>query len=230
MWDFDPKAQLTGSHHIRWQSGIAGKGFVWASSEGRAVMTWNVAENGIPNHHDILEANFIPYEQMESPFEIAASGSVTIPPQWERIAATSYLHELERVDPRLSAEMPWGQDWNDWQSMKPAYKGGGHHLGFDPEVHQQGKGFITDDGSVWTWPTEQNRPQHMEYDMKLKKQGLGIMPGTAFHIKPTGSIWQFGEGRNLTPEHKSLIQNADPRLNFNTQEDVWPGDEWTSLS
>lgn len=107
-WDFETKAaQLTGAHNITWQQGIAGKGFVWAGAEGRSVMTWNVADNGVPNHHDVIESNYIPYDQMETPFEIGPSGRVTIPSQWERMAATSYLEELERVDPRLSVVGEW---------------------------------------------------------------------------------------------------------------------------
>ena len=86
-----------------------------------------------------------------------------------------------------------------------------HTLGYNREQHPEGKGFILDDGSVWTWPTENLKPMHMQYSMKAKQQGHQVTPGSAFHIKE-GKVWQYGEGRNLTPEQQQAIYTADPTL------------------
>lgn len=84
-------------------------------------------------------------------------------------------------------------------------------LQYDRDQHPEGKGFILDDGSVWTWPTENLKPMHMQYSYKAKQQGHGIVPGSAFHIKE-GKVWQYGPGRSLSPEQQQTILAADPKL------------------
>ncbi len=86
-----------------------------------------------------------------------------------------------------------------------------HNLLYDRDQHPEGKGFILNDGSVWTWPTENLKPMHMQYNMKVKRQGLNVIPGSAFHIKE-GKVWQYGPGRSLTPEQHQIIYAADPSL------------------
>ncbi len=86
-----------------------------------------------------------------------------------------------------------------------------HNLQYDRDQHPEGKGFILDDGSVWTWPTENLKPMHMQYNMKAKNQGLRRVPGSAFHIKE-GKVWQYGPGRSLSPEQQQAIFAADPKL------------------
>jgi hypothetical protein len=110
------------------------------------------------------------------------------------------------------ADMPWGQTWDEWQAMKPDYThGDGHKLGYDPTIHSEGKGFILNDGSVWTWPTQNLRPAHMDYSFWGRNQGGGVKPGTPFHID-NGRIWQYGEGRDLPKGDRHIVRDADPRL------------------
>ena len=86
-----------------------------------------------------------------------------------------------------------------------------HNLQYDRDQHPEGKGFILDNGSVWTWPTENLKPMHMQYNMKAKNQGFQPVPGSAFHIKE-GKVWQYGPGRSLSPEQQQTIFAADPKL------------------
>lgn len=86
-----------------------------------------------------------------------------------------------------------------------------HKLQYDRDQHSEGKGFILDNGSVWTWPTENLRPMHMQYSYKVKQQGQSVMPGSAFSIND-GRVWQYGPGRHLTPEQHQTIFAADPKL------------------
>ena len=101
---------------------------------------------------------------------------------------------------------------DDWEKTKPTKKKtSAHMLQYDRDQHPEGKGFILDDGSVWTWPTENLRPMHMQYAYKAKQQGSRLVPGSAFHIKD-GQVWQYGPGRSLSPEQHQIIFAADPKL------------------
>ena len=82
---------------------------------------------------------------------------------------------------------------------------------YDRDQHPEGKGFMLDDGSVWTWPTENLKPMHMQYSMKAKQQGQRVTPGSAFAIKE-GKVWQYGPGRSLSPDQQQTIFAADPKL------------------
>lgn len=115
---------------------------------------------------------------------------------------------------KLSIETDWGQDWDEWNQTKPEYNAPGHQLGYDPAIHQEGKGLLFEDGDVWTWPTHKMRPQHMEYNMRAKRLDKRAVPGAAFHIAPNGLVWQYGEGRSLDEAQKRAITQADPRLQF----------------
>lgn len=113
---------------------------------------------------------------------------------------------------REAAEMPWGQDFDNWHSTRPQYDvQSGHQLGYDPGQHPEGKGFILSDGSVWTWPTFEMRPQHLEYSKRVTEAGGTVQPGSAFHIKD-GMVYTYGPGREMTPELGEQITAADPRL------------------
>lgn len=101
------------------------------------------------------------------------------------------------------------QTCDDWEATKTS-KTSAHNLQYDREQHPEGKGFILNDGSVWTWPTENLKPMHMMFNQRAKQQG-GIMPGSAFHIKE-GKVWQYGPGRSLSPEQQQTIFAADPTL------------------
>jgi hypothetical protein len=98
---------------------------------------------------------------------------------------------------------------DDWESKK--HKTSANNLLYDSMQHPEGKGFILDDNSVWTWPTENLKPMHMQYAYKAKQQGHRLVPGSAFHIKD-GQVWQYGPGRSLSPEQHQLIIAADPSL------------------
>lgn len=99
---------------------------------------------------------------------------------------------------------------DDWEKTKKS-KTSANNLLYDREQHPEGKGFILDDGSVWTWPTTDLRPMHMQYAYKAKQQGRHLVPGSAFHIKD-GQVWQYGPGRSLSPEQHQTIFAADPSL------------------
>lgn len=124
-------------------------------------------------------------------------------------------HVKRAVEP-----MPWGESWEDHQAAKPSYKEPGHQLGFSPEKHREGKGLLFEDGDVWTWPTHEMKPQHMEYNKRAQKLGKRAIPGTAFHLarhpagEGQGLVWQFGDGRSLSPEQQAAISAADPRLSY----------------
>jgi len=103
------------------------------------------------------------------------------------------------------------QTCDDWAKTKKKSKTSAHNLQYDRDQHSEGKGFLLDDGSVWTWPTEGLKPMHMMYNQKAKMQGLSPTPGSAFHIKE-GKVWQYGPGRSLSPEQQQTIFAADPKL------------------
>jgi hypothetical protein len=125
---------------------------------------------------------------------------------------------LKATNVKVALNTDWGQDWDDWQQTKPGYNTSEHQLGYDPAKHAEGKGLITQNGHIWTWPTQDMRPQHMQYDQKLKQIGETQVPGTAFHIERhpnmgnRATVWQFGQGRSLSPEQRALINQADPRI------------------
>lgn len=120
---------------------------------------------------------------------------------------------------KVAVTTPWGQDHDEWSSARPSYDGQGHQLGYDPEKHQTGKGFVLEDGSVWTWPTHEQRPMHMEYDQRVKKAGQRVIPGSAFHLKG-GLVGTYGPGRDAQ-KHIEAIQAADPRLSLHQVEPEW---------
>jgi hypothetical protein len=138
---------------------------------------------------------------------------------WAPSPSTPYeagIHDQDWI--KVSVEMPWGQDWDEWNATKPDYKSPGHQLGYDPTKHAEGKGFILQNGSVWTWPTQDLRPMHMNYSQYAKRLGEPVVPGSAFHIQRhpnmgnRATVWQYGEGRNLDPVQQQQIANADPRI------------------
>ncbi len=108
----------------------------------------------------------------------------------------------------VAVEEAWLCD--SWSPEKTS-KTSAHNLQYDRDQHQEGKGFILGDGSVWTWPTENLKPMHMQYNMKAKQQGQQVVPGSAFHIKG-GKVWQYGQGRSLSPEQQQALFAADPKL------------------
>jgi hypothetical protein len=117
----------------------------------------------------------------------------------------------------------------DWSQHPPHLRPAQHRLEWKPGT--PGKGFILTNGSVWTWPTENMRPQHMQYAQKVKREGLQVKPQTAFHIEPEGRVWQYNapgtmefEKRKLGPEDKYTIQYHAPQsgLWFGEQGDAPP--------
>jgi hypothetical protein len=121
-WDLDPgkpaTRKLTGAHNLGWLPGLPGKGFIWSrEGESPSVYTWNTAEGGAPNHHDVIERNFIPYREMKAPFDIDHQGRVRVPQSWEPTFNSSIgfnLDELPQVDPRLRfvPESEWDDAWD----------------------------------------------------------------------------------------------------------------------
>jgi hypothetical protein len=92
-----------------------------------------------------------------------------------------------------------------------------------------GKGFITQDGAVHTWPTNHMKPTHIEEETRRQMaSGYKIAPtkrGSEFHIEPTGRVWQFGNGRQLDAQDQQTIQRTpniwmgDPADNSPVQQD-----------
>jgi hypothetical protein len=85
-----------------------------------------------------------------------------------------------------------------------------HNLAWGPGT--EGKGFILENGTVWTWPTENMRPMHMQKVAPVKALGGRVRPETPFHIDPDGTIYQVGPGRKLKPLDMTRLQMADRRL------------------
>lgn len=85
-----------------------------------------------------------------------------------------------------------------------------HNLAWEPGT--EGKGFILENGTVWTWPTENMRPMHMQKVAPVKALGGRVRPETPFHIDPDGTIYQVGPGRKLKPLDLTRLQMADRRL------------------
>src|SRR5208282_4410968 len=121
----------------------------------------------------------------------------------EQVGAANDLAQRHGVDPLTMGYTS--------EQMPTISKTAAHALQYDRDQHPEGKGFILDDGSVWTWPTEGLKPMHMQYNQKAKAQGLNVIPGSAFHIKE-GKVWQYGPGRSLSPEQQQTIFAADPKL------------------
>lgn len=86
-----------------------------------------------------------------------------------------------------------------------------HWLTWQPG--QEGKGFILNNGRVWTWPTEDMRPMHLNRSAPVKAMGGQVRGETAFHIDPNGGVWQYGPGRNLDQWDVARLNMADRRLN-----------------
>lgn len=123
----------------------------------------------------------------------------------------------------------WDADDDDWedesQGTTSAYDWSNQPAHLQPAQHKldwqpgtPGKGFITTNGAVWTWPTQNMRPQHMQYAQKVNRAGLQVKPNTAFHIEPEGRVWQYNapgladfEKRRLDPSDKYTIQYYAPK-------------------
>jgi hypothetical protein len=102
-----------------------------------------------------------------------------------------------------------------------------------------GKGWVLEDGSVWTWPVDEisRKPYHMDKSFKMKQQDLapmrdrgdfGFQTGS-FEIDPDGVVHRLNGP--VAPEFMQAILNADPRLK-NLDNDPWrlsdviPEDRW----
>jgi hypothetical protein len=105
-------------------------------------------------------------------------------------------------------------DWaqHDNPNLMPAQ----HNLQWKPGT--PGKGFILSNGSVWNWPTEGMKPQHMQMNQKVRQQGLQVKPNSAFHIEPEGRLWNYNapgtldfEKRKLDNSDRYLINNVMPK-------------------
>jgi hypothetical protein len=85
-----------------------------------------------------------------------------------------------------------------------------HWLTWQPGT--EGKGFILENGRVWTWPTTDLRPMHLNRSAPVKSMGGSVRPETAFHINPDGGIFQVGPGRHLNHLDHARLAMADRRL------------------
>lgn len=86
-----------------------------------------------------------------------------------------------------------------------------HELNWQPG--SEGKGFVLNNGAVWTWPTLHMRPMHMQKSKVVKSRGLGVEPQSAFHIQPDGEVYTYGPDRIISEPNKQTIAEADPNLN-----------------
>lgn len=86
-----------------------------------------------------------------------------------------------------------------------------HWLTWEPG--KTGKGFILENGRVWTWPTENLRPMHLQRAYTVNKVLKGrIRPETAFHIDEQGNVFTVGPGRHLDHWDVARLNMADHRL------------------
>lgn len=114
---------------------------------------------------------------------------------------------------------------------------GEHIAAFDPPQHnltwQQGgpgKGFVLQDGSIWTWPTAHMRPVHHAMETAAGMQGAApVKRGSEFHIEPHGRVWQYNQPD--IPGDSPGYRSMDPDDRFNilkSNAGLWfgqPGDE-----
>lgn len=144
-------------------------------------------------------------------------------PQW---ATDPNLHqqsdwthpEMEPAQPQqVQAAYDWAQHGN------PALMPAQHNMTWQPGT--PGKGFILTNGSVWNWPTEGMRPQHMNMAQKVKHMGLQVKPNSAFHIEPQGRLWNYNAPGTMDFEKRKL-DNSDRYLinNVTTGHGMWFGD------
>jgi hypothetical protein len=92
-----------------------------------------------------------------------------------------------------------------------------HQLHWEPG--QYGKGLLTDDGTVHTWPTgrQDGEPGHRRYVMETMgwdpyHNGVfrtGSDPNKYFWIDPKGHLEPL---QGFGPEHLSQVQAVDPRI------------------
>jgi hypothetical protein len=85
-----------------------------------------------------------------------------------------------------------------------------HWLTWQPGA--EGKGFILENGRVWTWPTQDLRPMHLNRSAPVKAMGGRVRPETAFHINPDGGVFQVGPGRHMDHIDQARLAMADSRL------------------
>jgi hypothetical protein len=106
--------------------------------------------------------------------------------------------------------------FSDWQDVKLAGLPQ-HKLEWNPG--QEGKGFILKDGSVWTWPTKDMRPNHDQKKQQARVERnyeTDAIPSSNFHINSDGSVWQFNPFRGpdakperfLDQDQRAMIANA----------------------
>jgi hypothetical protein len=89
-----------------------------------------------------------------------------------------------------------------------------HWLTWQPG--QEGKGFILENGTIWHWPTEDQRPMHLQRSAPVKAMGGRVRPETAFHIDESGGVYQIGPGRSLDHLDIARLNMADHRLKLAT--------------
>lgn len=122
-------------------------------------------------------------------------------------------HIAAESDTVRSSMISWPDTSTFDQPMQPPERPRQWSLG------HSGKGFILQDGSVHTWPTEHMQPTHAQEETRRNMaSGYKIAPvkrGTEFHIEPTGRVWQYGSGRSLDADDQNVIQST-PAL--------WTGD------
>lgn len=116
----------------------------------------------------------------------------------------------------------------------------GEHIAAAPVVRHNlqwqpggpGKGFILQDGSVYTWPTQNMRPQHDAVETRARMDGAApVKRGTEFHIEPHGRVWQFNRQgdrpgdlgwRSFDPDDRFNIMKSNAGLWFGQPGDMQP--------
>jgi hypothetical protein len=125
--------------------------------------------------------------------------------------------------PRPFTPEPFGRD----HRYNPHKSAAQSELGWEPG--QPGKGWVLEDGSLWTWNVdEERRPYHMHKNKQMQAMGLqpmkvsdpyyGFMIG-AFQIDPDGAVHRLGDP--LPAPLVEAITAADPRLSAG--DDTAPG-------
>jgi hypothetical protein len=144
----------------------------------------------------------IKHQQLQMPIQASASdsqghwGSNGYSPTWELPQPLKSPHFANDEWTPQARPLPRGLD-EHWLTWEPG---------------TEGKGFILDNGRVWTWPTQGLRPMHLNRAAVVKAKGGRVKPGSAFHITPEGGVFSYGPGRKLTPQDHGVLAMADLRL------------------
>jgi hypothetical protein len=192
-----------------WEPGYEGKGIMYMDgAHPQDFFLWKTKDER-PHHYDADEEMAHMDKNKARPLYIERDGEVS---------GADLQHDkvLKQIHPDLYVP---GAEFGKFTSTK-------HRLDWQPGG--KGKGWVFDDGTVWTWPVSEAEgmvPYHMEMKAKAAAQGLKPME-VRDESNPTPSMpeggWLRSTGAFYVDEQGKIIgvpeiiahhaRKADPRL------------------